>query len=71
MWLGCLFLWVTWTSIGFWYVKITPSDWLHMMSDDRNVRYPWMSIPALILCWIFWPIYPWLSRQLFLFALKF
>lgn len=42
-----------------------------MMTDSRNVKYTWPSTPCLIICIFLWPIYPWLSRQMFLFMLRF
>jgi hypothetical protein len=66
--LGALLVWL---AVGVLYVARSKQGWLIMLCDDRNVKHTWVAIPCLIICYFLWPIYPWLSRQMFLFMLRF
>lgn len=45
--------------------------WVVMISDDRNCRHTWLAFPALILCWVFWPIRRLVGRLCFLIVWSF
>lgn len=60
-----------WFAIGVAYVAHSKQGWLAMMSDPLNVKHTWSALPCLFICWWLWPIYPWLSHQMFLFMLRF
>lgn len=61
---------IVYLAIGFYMLRFE-KGWLIMLTDDRNVRNTWLAIPALILCWILWPLIRVLPMWLFLFMWRF
>jgi len=61
---------ITWLLLGAIALKTVPGTggWLIMITDSRNTYHTWLTWPALLLCWVFWPIGPWVARQMFMLA---
>jgi hypothetical protein len=56
---------LVWLFIGVQQVRRHERGWLAMMTDTANVRFTWLSLPALLLCWVCWPCRS-MSRYCFL-----
>lgn len=60
-------MFIIWIVCGIVKVRFDGSGgWLIMIADSNNKRWTWMAIPALLICWILWPISVQTARFIFL-----